>query len=265
MANSNIDFVFVVLVYRNVEDLKDFFSKFYIPNSKVIVVNSFYDNDSEREFQKIAESNNADFLTVPNKGYGAGNNRGIEYALARYDFKYLIISNADIIIKDLHLDNVKKYGDVIIAPEIRNADGLRQNPSVPFTPSRLREHIQYWMVKGGHLKIRRIMFIWSRISKIVYYMISKWKKTIFSAHGSFVIIPRGVLECLHPLYDERMFLFTEEEHLGRLAASKCIKTYYAEDIKIYHKEDGSMSMDNVNVMQRSSQSYIIYYENWIKR
>ena len=44
-------------------------------------------------------------------GYGAGNNRGVEYAFNNYNFDYIVISNADIIIEDLKLSNVKKYGD----------------------------------------------------------------------------------------------------------------------------------------------------------
>lgn len=258
------DFIFVVLVYRNTDDLKDFFANFDLPNCKVVVVNSFYDKQTENDFKKIAVENDADFISVPNKGYGAGNNRGIEYALKHYDFQYLVVSNADVIIEDLSLDKVRRYGNVLIAPEIRNANGKRQNPSSPFTPSRLREQLHYWMINGEHYKIIWLLFVWSRLTKIFYYLICKWKKTIFSAHGAFLIIPKRGLDSLVPLYDERMFLFNEEEHLGRLAATKGVKTYYAEDIKIYHKEDGSMKIANINQMKQAGNSYIIYYERWIK-
>lgn len=84
------DFVFVVLVYRNTRDLKDFFSSLLLSAVKVIVVNSFYDKESECEFKNIAEANNADFLSVPNKRYGTGNNRGVDYALTHYDFKSIV-------------------------------------------------------------------------------------------------------------------------------------------------------------------------------
>lgn len=259
------DFVFVVLVYRNIDDLKDFFDNFNLSNSKVVVVNSFYDEGSEIVFKQIAEDNDADYISVPNNGYGAGNNRGIEYALQHYDFQYLVVSNADVIIKDLKLERCLNYGNAIIAPEIRNANGKRQNPSTPFTPSKLREQLHYWMIAGKHYKIIWLLFVWSRFTKIIFYFICRWKKTIFSAHGAFLILPKEVLNCLTPLYDESMFLFNEEEHLGRLAASKGIKTYYAEDIKIYHKEDGSMKIANLNQMEQAGRSYKIYYEKWIKQ
>ena len=90
------DFVFVVLVYRNTKDLEDFFCSLKVPYSKVVVVNSFFDDKTEQEFQSIAQRNRADFISVPNKGYGFGNNTGCRYALENYKFKYLVISNADI-------------------------------------------------------------------------------------------------------------------------------------------------------------------------
>ena len=104
------DFIFVVLVYRNTSDLIDYFASLKLERTRVIVVNSFYDEESELKFKQIAESNHADFLSVPNNGYGTGNNRGVKYALDHYDFKYLVISNADVEIKAMskeYLDNRK--------------------------------------------------------------------------------------------------------------------------------------------------------------
>ena len=136
------DFVFVVLVYRNTQDLKDFFSSLLLSAVKVIVVNSFYDKESESDFKKIAEANNADFLSVPNKGYGAGNNRGVDYALAHYDFKYLVISNADICIEKMDLSAFCGLKKGIYAPSIHTLSGKQQNPHMPFHIS-LIDSIKY--------------------------------------------------------------------------------------------------------------------------
>lgn len=259
---NKYDFVFVVLVYRNTQDLTEFFSSNGVPDSKVVVVNSYYDEDSEKEFRSISQRYDADFLTVPNNGYGAGNNRGIEYALKKYDFKYLVVSNADILVKNMSLSSVSSYGDSIIAPQIINASGRKQNPSVPFKPSKLTEDMKCWVYQGSHYKILWIFFALSRLKKILYYCISGIRKQIFSAHGSFVIMPKVVVEKLHPIYNEDMFLFNEEEHLGRLALKNGIKTYYAKDILIHHKEDGSMKMASFNEMERLRQSFLVYYDYW---
>ena len=136
------DFIFIVLVYRNTKDLKDFFDSYNLANSKVIVVNSFYDKESESDFKKIAEANNADFLSVPNKGYGAGNNRGVDFALAHYDFKYLVISNADICIEKMDLSAFCGFKEGIYAPSIHTLSGKQQNPHMPFHIS-LIDSIKY--------------------------------------------------------------------------------------------------------------------------
>ena len=98
MSLNKFDFVFVVLTYRNTKDLSSFFINNTITDSKVIVVNSFYDESTEVEFQKISNENMADFINVENLGYGNGNNTGIEFAINNYEFKFLIISNPDVLI-----------------------------------------------------------------------------------------------------------------------------------------------------------------------
>lgn len=261
---KEFDFIFVVLTYRNTDDLRDFFRHFHLQNSKVIVVNSFFDEKSEVDFKTIANIYQADFLSVPNKGYGAGNNRGCQYALEHYLFKYLVVSNADIMIDSLSLLNLEKYHDNIIAPRIINLSGKNQNPSIPFKPGILTERFRYWIYSGNHSKLIRVYFVISRLKKILYYCIKSFRNQIFSAHGAFVIFPANVIRQLYPLYNEEMFLFNEEEHLGRLALSKGIETVYASDIMIRHKEDGSMNIVDINEFEMLKQSYLVYYKFWLE-
>ena len=123
MIRKHFDIIFVVLVYRNTQDLKDFFAHFACENAKVIVVESYFSESCSSEFKDIAKGNNADFISVPNKGYGAGNNTGCEYALKKYDFNYLVISNADIIIQHFDMSIIEEHKDSIIAPKILNLKG----------------------------------------------------------------------------------------------------------------------------------------------
>lgn len=258
-----LDVVFVVLVYRNTQDLIDFFHHFNLSNCRVIVVNSYYDDESDKEVRDIANKFDADFLSVPNKGYGAGNNAGCRYAMENYQFKYLVISNADVMLERFDINYLEKYDDCIVAPKIINLRRKNQNPSTPFTPSHLKEEFKYWLYNGNHSILIWFYYMLSRLEKCLFYCICFCRKAIFSAHGAFVIFPASVLRKLYPLYDERMFLFNEEEHLGRLSISKEIKTLYAPEIKIRHKEDGSMKIGNVNIFEQMKKSYLVYYDNWI--
>lgn len=258
-----LDFVFVVLVYRNTQDLTDFFTHLSIPNAKVIVVNSYYDDLSEKEFKKIATNNGADFISVPNKGYGYGNNRGCEYALAHYKFKYLVISNADVEIKNMCIDLLEKYCHCIVAPKINTLTGKNQNPFMakhhPFM-----DKMKNWVFRNNYRFLIRFLSAYSRLEREfylkIYYPLFK-KSSVYAAHGAFVILPYEFIKQNTPIYNERMFLFAEEEHLAQLAKKNNIPIVYMPLIRIVHKEDGSTSLLN-NVFEYVRESYLEYYRFW---
>lgn len=262
MENSYYRIIFVVLVYRNTNDLIDFFQSNHIPDSKVIVVNSFYDQDSEESFRQIASENNADFISVPNNGYGSGNNKGIEFALEHYKFDFLIISNADICIERFDLTALERYNNYVVAPKILTLKNKNQNPSSPFAPSRIRENIVAWLYKNKHRHLIYAYYAWSRLSKIFYYSISRFHRKIFSPHGAFFIMPYPILKQITPIYNEKMFLFFEEHHFGQLAKRNKIRIVYAPEIVIRHKEDGSISFLSESIFNLMRQSYLEYYKYW---
>lgn len=257
------DFVFVVLVYRNTKDLEDFFCSLSVSNSKVIVVNSFYDDQTEHEFKSIALKNNAVFISVPNKGYGFGNNTGCRYALDNFKFEYLVISNADIEIGILDIKMLNK--DRITASNIINRRGKHQNPAKPYyTP------IVEWLMYSSYAN-RQNWGVWiccayNKILRSIFYLSNFifGARRIYEAHGSFLIIPSHILERLNPLFNEEMFLFAEEDHLARLARSNGFAMEYNRNILVHHKEDGSMGFLNEKQMDITRKSYLTYYEYWKK-
>lgn len=265
MKKPKYSFIFVVLTYRNTDDLESFFKANKVKNSKTIVVNSFYDDKSKSEFEKIAKENNADFLNVPNNGYGAGNNRGIEYALEHYDFDYLIISNADIEIEKFDKHIIDKHSDCIIAPKILTLKGKNQNPSSAFKQSKIYSKLKYYFYKNNHNFLIWLCYIYSRLSKILYYLISKWRKNIYAPHGAFIIIPKNILLKIIPIFNEDMFLFYEETHIGNKMNQLKLKTTYCPEIVIRHKEDGSVSLLSEKLFNLSADSYIKLYNYWYKK
>lgn len=258
--------VFVVLVYRNTDDLKDFFKSNKIHDSSTIVVVSHYDDKSDAEFSLIAAENNADVIIVENKGYGYGNNKGIEFALKKYNFEYLIVSNADISIRSFNVSELNKYPDCIIAPKIISLSGKKQNPAEAYQPSHLAHYIMYWLYSGSHTKLIWFMYAFLRLKRIFFNLTHLRNKPcdIFSAHGSFVVFPYSVLTKLQPLYNEKMFLMNEEGHVARKALECNIKTKYLPSIIIDHKEDGSMSLEYINEFPILKQSFIEFYTYWYK-
>lgn len=266
MVKSEYNIVFVVLVYRNTADLIEFFLNFKIPDSRVLVVNSYFDSNTDEEFRIIAEKNGADFISVPNMGYGAGNNRGCEYAIKNYNFKYLVISNADIIIKKMDIENMSKYGDSIIAPNIIDLKGVKQNPNIPFKESDIIVNLRYSAYINNRFRIIYFLNALSRLKKIIFYMSYKLRSVpyIYSAHGAFFIMPYKIVCSLMPLFDDDMFMYNEERYLARRFYLKNIKTVYAPEIQIVHKKNGSISLLSEKLFNIHKQSYVELYKKLYK-
>lgn len=260
-------YIIIVLVYKNVDDLKECIDSIYkkITFSKIIVVNSYYDEQSKKAIQITAENGNCVFINVENKGYSFGNNRGIEYAREHYNYDYIIVSNPDITIKkfnDKIIDRHPEFG--IIAPKIIAASGKLQNP-MNVVRSRVSEYLEYQGFKRNSKLLLTVGIGIGKIQRMIAVM--KHKKhnnpyIIYAAHGSFVILSRQTVETLYPVYDENVFLFAEEGILAYKAKEAKIRTGQFDTIVINHKEDGSMKLSNLSINDELKKANIYYYENY---
>ena len=263
---ENYDVVFCILTYKNEQDLIELLKSIYEKcffKFKCIVVNSHYDDCTSKKIKTVADANNCVFIDVPNKGYGAGNNRAIEFAFDAYQFEYLVVCNPDTIIKAFDLQHLKKYNDrcCIYAPKVVCASGKKQNPLMA-KENRFADR----MIYKGYLNNNKLLLLFGvglhKIRRILFNCgINKGKK-IFQAHGSFVIFPIQTLEKLMPVYDENIFLFCEEMDLAFKAKSNGIDTIYVPDIDIHHKEDGSMKLSNLNLYNEIKKSCLYCSEKW---
>lgn len=265
----NYDFVFVVLVYKNSDDLRKFIknidSKF--TNYKIIVINAHYSDDIDNKVKIIAEKNNCDFINIENKGYGYGNNVGIEYAEKKYKYQYIIIANPDTIVKSIDVNLIKKIKYGIIAPDIRTKKGKIQNPYWAIE-NRFAEWLIYVGYKYNKKIIRYFAYAINKIIRNLYYILEKTSKSeygkIYAAHGSFFILSKSAIHKIGKLFDENMFLFSEEAYVAYQAKKKEIPILYTNRIKVCHMEDGSINKSNIKEDDISRNSFIYYYEKMIK-
>ena len=248
---NHYKFVFVVLVYRNTDVLEGFFSslKDKVENYRVILVNSYYDDKSEGDCKEYAVRYDCDFIAIPNKGYGAGNNVGIQYALSHYTFDFVVISNSDIIIKKF--DSLDEYigRECIIGVETIMLTGKKQNPSIGynFLLNKLyfffsRKGYQYdshFLITGSH--------VCSRLSKWLTYLklliFNKQVIRVFTVHGSFVTLTAPAIKKLAPIFSDEMFLYNEELYLCLKARQHGIPLYYDKRNVVNHLEGASCSGD----------------------
>ena len=265
---NKYNFIFVILVYRNSEDLIMCLKsiKEHVSDYKVIIVNSYYDDLSKNSIEQIAVENKCDFLNVSNNGYGAGNNRGIEFAVENYSFDYLIVSNPDIEILKFPRSIQSIEGGDIIAPQIIARDGKNQNPILVID----NPIADYFMNYGFKRNIKAFVLIGFALNKLpreLFLLFCRGKaKKVYGAHGSFVIFSRRAIDVLtsNP-YDEKIFLFVEEFVISRLAKIKGLKTIYNPSICIKHNEDGSIELANISEETYMKKSTLYYFENYRKK
>lgn len=263
---QNISYAVVILVYRNYNDLKECIESIIntIPDCRCIVVNAYYDEYSMEQIKSISIQNDCDFINIENKGYSYGNNVGIDYAKSHYNYKYVIISNPDILVKKFNVTT----GSDILAPLILRKDGNPQNPMI-YRYSGIVTLLEYYGLKW---RIKLIVYLGIILNKII----RKWGVVknklfnthvypIYAAHGSFLLISREAVDVLKKVYDDNMFLFTEELVLAKKAKILNLSTMYTDEIEIFHKEDGSMKLGKISVFEEIRKSNIYYYNNYVKK
>lgn len=258
-------YVFVVVVYLNTEDLLELILNLHglDIDKEIIIVNNYYDDESKNRCLKIAYENNCKFLNVDNKGYGYGNNRGIEYAIENFNFEFLIVSNPDILIKKFDEHALSNLKESVVGPIIMTSANKSQNPYWY-----LKNPISEWLIYNGYKhKSNFILYLGILINKLIreFFLIilrisKKEYQKVFALHGSFVIYSDTVLKKIGLPYDEEMFLFAEEAYLAHLLNKKNIDSYITKGIEVLHKEDGSMSLAKIDEKSEARKSIITYYE-----
>lgn len=254
------DYVFVVLLYRNPGDLARFAGTLArVPGSvRVVVVNSYYDESSRLASQAVCKENGFDFLNVENRGYGAGNNTGIAWARAHYRFSFLVLSNPDIEIETLPALPAEETA--VYGPHIRTLSGKLQNPYMPAF-SVLRERL----MRRYALHPRNTLPFWAAVALnkahriLLNLFCGSGRRQVYALHGSFLIFSAAALMRLGAPFDERMFLFREEDHLARRAKTLGIPLWYLPDARVLHHEDGSVRFLSESARRYALDSLRVYF------
>ena len=267
MGKRFYKYVFIIVTFRNADDLYDFdkSAKNFLDNYKVIVVNSYFNDETKNRIKNIAEKLDYDFINSENKGYGFGNNIGIEYAKKKYIYDYIVISNSDVIITDFDESNMPMK-NAIIGPQINTLNDKKQNPYWVYE-NKISQILFYY----GYKNNSRIFMIFAQgFNKILRESFLLLKKSahfpvkVYALHGSFVIISKDVIDSFDKIYDENMFLYYEEAYLSYVCKIKKIDKYFYPNIKILHKEDGSTKGIKINIDDFAKKSYLYYYLNVYK-
>jgi hypothetical protein len=258
-------FVFVLLTYRNYTDLSTFLINLklsILKEYKVIVVNSFYDNETMNQIEAISINENCDFLNIDNKGYGYGNNYGINFAKENYLFDFLVLSNTDVVIRKFNVDNFP-FLDAVYGPIIKTLKRKNQNP---FWVTRLKI-LEFFTFVGYKYNNKIILLFSIVVNKLIrefflicFHFSRKLFRRVYSLHGSFLIFPARIIQNSKKLFNENMFLFYEELYLAYNFSMNNINLFITKEVDIIHKEDGSINLNSINEYNYLKDSFLTFYE-----
>ncbi len=225
---------------------------------KIIVVDNQSPDNSYQKLKNL-ESKKVDVIqTAENNGYSSGNNYGLKYLEEHYgNFDYIAISNPDIYIQEEAIKACKEYLDkhkniAICAPKMLDKNGI--------------EHpLSGWKLRSIRGDIWDSSILLTRIIKrphIEMYDAKHMKKKIIPVDcvaGSFFIIRNSVFKEVG-YFDEKTFLYYEEDILGNKIHKLGYKNVILNDYQFKHLE--SVSVDNsMKFMkkQMNLQKSKIYY------
>lgn len=254
--------VFVILHYLTVDDTVECVSSIRQcctdSEYQIVVVDNASPNRSGKQLMEMYKNDNdVDLLILEsNLGFARGNNAGIVYAREKYDPKYIVALNNDIILLQRNTIELieREYCEskfAVLGPMIYTADGkCNDNPGVskPLSLCELEKKIADYRKNlfFCRWKLRRAYAIWNGLKNRVNKTSKKdgtYKQYLnkeynVQLHGCFLCFSKEYFNCFNGFYPET-FLYMEEDILFYLTQQKKLTTVYLPELKVFHKEDSS--------------------------
>jgi len=224
------------LTYRCIESIKKPVNEALV--YEIIVVDNNSGDNSEitvkLKFPEVIWISNNN-----NEGFGRANNIGIKKATG----KYFLLLNSDIIVLpntiDICLKRIKEDDYIgVLGCILLNEDNT------------LQKSVYYDAASIKSLLVNNLL---------INYFLGYKNKKINAIMGSFMLIPRTVIEKVGS-FDPDFFLYSEEIELCRRISKAGFKIEYFEEVTAYHKHEGSQTNKKRNLRQRFLSNALLYYK-----
>ena len=254
--------VFVVLHYLTTDDTVECVSSIRRccadGEYQIIIVDNASPNKSGKQLmEKYEKDKDIDLLILENNlGFARGNNVGIAYARNKYDPKYIVTLNNDIVLLqentiELIEHEFCKSKFAVLGPMVYTADGrCSDNPGTnkPLSLCELEKKIAEYEKNlfRCRWRLRKIYAIWTALKNRVYKTNIKddmhkqylHREYNVQLHGCFLCFSEEYFKHFDGFYPET-FLYMEEDILFYLTQQKKLTTVYLPELKVFHKEDSS--------------------------
>lgn len=278
MEKQKIDLAFVILHYLAIEDTIECVESIIEHNETnrihiIIVDNASPDKSGDVLEEKYRELS---YVTVikneKNLGFANGNNVGFRYAKENFDYKYIILSNNDIIIFQDEMtkkldEEFSKSKFAVLGPMVLTKDGRYSSSPSRMKPLTKKEAEDFLKDYQNFLRFQNLHLRWLYILYRKYVLKKGRKPKIcdhykkyynVSVHGCFMVFSHEYSDRFDGL-DNRTFMYGEEDILFQTVIKNDLTMVYDPDIVIYHKEDAST--DKLHKSGRKKREF--YYKNLI--
>lgn len=252
----------IIVNYNDVEDTEKYvntITKYDVINRIVVVDNMSTTLGTFETLKKLETEKVKVIQSDKNGGYNYGNNFGIKYLESiNEEYDYYIISNPDISVSEEAIKHclqvINESSEIgIIAPRMLNKDRepirrsawkMRSFRLDVIHSTRILELLFYKMLRNGEY------------SKEEY---EKEKLEVEAISGAFFIIKKEVLKEIG-MFDEKVFLFYEEDILAKKLSEKNYKTISLNSENFIHFESQTIGK-TFNYYKKMKQLFIskMYY------
>ena len=246
--------------YENTAAQTERIRDFSCLDAVILVDNASPDGSGER--LKSLEGDKVKVLFLgENKGYGAGNNAGVRYGCRELGLTHIIIANPDTYFDEACVRMLGKAFET--HPEIGAAAALMKDSSNG-------SQAASWPLRSFMGELLNTGPVCRRLfrKKINYppeYL--KGKKAVYAGavHGSMLMVDgKKMMECGG--YDERVFLYGEENILGQRMKAHGFRTVQLLNVSYRHENSASISKSFESCMKRQKMrhdSTMFYFKEYL--
>ncbi|GAB6189640.1 glycosyltransferase family 2 protein [Marinitoga arctica] len=260
-------------------------------NSSKLTINSiksFIENHNNLLYQIIVVDNNSsiedygnlsllekEFKNIniirskENLGFSNGNNLGLKYAYERYNFRYLLLMNNDVMIKTKNLLN-----NLINDLEKKGKEYVMEMPLINNLKQKKKVEKQVQIRKLPNLK--NSIIISSPILKRLFFHITNdfiykskmpFKKSVdaYVLSGAFLLIANDFMKKIK-FFDSNTFLYSEEYIIGYQMKKYGYKGFLNANYTVDHIQGGSSENKRFSgfLFYHKYKSFLIFLKKYLK-
>ena len=253
----------IVLNYNDYETTESFINcvRPYENIDKIIVVDNCSTDKSYEKLSKLENEKINVIQTDYNKGYAAGNDFGIQYAVDRYNPDFLVISNPDVEFEKKTLDvmcNVMKE---------KNRAGVVT--CMMNCTSGIELPVAWKLPTYKDCLIENLFILKKILGNSLEYDKSYFSNEICEVDvvpGSFFMISTETYKEIGG-FDKSTFLYYEENILSHRLKENSFVNYICTDIEYIHRHSVSINKSINSVRKRLRMCYesrLVYCANYLK-